>query len=373
MPVLARSTLTAIGVDVGSRMIRVAQLRRGSKWRLHAAAVLPRSGFADAVSEGAPASGAPQARAASGLRALTDAECARLAGTLFRQGFEGKDIILAAPDQRTFVGSIEVPARSSGAPVLDIARTEAARALRADPQAVEVRCWDLPGTAGDTHPAVMAGALAHEDAEPVLDAVEAQGLRVRSLDLRAWALARVARLVGSTTEPEPFQTILELGWHAAHLVLVRKGRVAYTRRLLEGGLSVLFEAISGRLHLDAPLVEHLVRTIGVGRGDTPAGQARQAQGIADGWARALADEVSVSVGYASNRFGGSSSGRVLAIGAGATIPGLCDALTAGAGASVKPLLPADFIDVPEALSGLRSESALVPAIGLAIPPEEVTR
>src|SRR5262249_42197363 len=140
---------------------------------LHAAAILPR-----------PTPNQPPDRDLT--RQLRD--------VLFRQGFVGDDVVLAAPTEHLRMDVLELPPRSSGAPIEQIARMEMARAAKLENEPFELECWDLPATTrGAAATNVMAVALRHQDAEALIDPFDTEGFEVLAVDARCWALARASR------------------------------------------------------------------------------------------------------------------------------------------------------------------------------------
>src|SRR3954451_23592560 len=96
-----------IGLDLGGRTIKAVQLVCAQgKWCLHAAVALPQPEVNQPV--------VPQT-----ARYVREA--------LFRHGFVGNRIVLAAPATQLEMDVLELPPRSSGAPVEQIARSELAR------------------------------------------------------------------------------------------------------------------------------------------------------------------------------------------------------------------------------------------------------
>src|SRR5687768_647843 len=115
-----------IGIDVGSRAVKAVQLERGCRgggWRVAAAAAVPRlpadryQAGAPATSAAAPADAAPADQALAAVTAPSAGELNRLYDTLERQGFSGRQVVLAVPDARLLTSVLEVPARTGQAPV----------------------------------------------------------------------------------------------------------------------------------------------------------------------------------------------------------------------------------------------------------------
>src|SRR5690606_26804280 len=112
-----------IGIDVGARSIKAAQLgRAGRAWGVRTLARLTRS-----------TPGLPGA-----------AEAVRLADSLGRLGFQGRRVVLAVPEDRLLTSVFELPPRSSGAPLEQMAIMELARSVRRDARSLEAACWEVP-------------------------------------------------------------------------------------------------------------------------------------------------------------------------------------------------------------------------------------
>src|SRR3954469_22958163 len=182
-----------IGLDIGGRTIKAVQLvRAGGKWRLHAAVALPQPEVNQPI--------VPQT-----ARYVREA--------LFRHGFAGDRLVLAAPAKQLEGAVLELPPRSSGAPVEQIARAELARGAKLESDPFEIECWDLPSPArAGTGTSVMAVAMRHADAAAILDPFEADGFKLVAIDTQAWALARAA---GPYEIPGTISALLDIGWNSA--------------------------------------------------------------------------------------------------------------------------------------------------------------
>ena len=88
--------LTPIGIDLGSRYVKAAQLSRSrGRWRVQAAAVIPL--------------GMPQS-------ALTVEALVRFRVQLKTQGFTGKQVVLAAPNSKLDVEMLDPAAEPARSP-----------------------------------------------------------------------------------------------------------------------------------------------------------------------------------------------------------------------------------------------------------------
>ena len=113
---------TAIGIDVGSRSIKIAQLFvSGDKPQIASLSMLPRAKVAEQIG--------PE-------------DILTMKHVLRRQGFHGNEVVLAAPEDDLLRGVIDVPPQLSGAPVAQIARMELSRIHNVVPDSFEMVCWD---------------------------------------------------------------------------------------------------------------------------------------------------------------------------------------------------------------------------------------
>ena len=343
-----RSTRGPVGIDVGSRSIKAVQLGHSSRgWCVEAAALLPRVAPHEPISE---------------------SEAARLCGTLNRQGFGGRDAVLAAPDPGVMTDVLELPPRSSDAPLDQIARMEMARTKQFDPGKVEMACWDVPAPVrcgAATH--VMAAACPHDDAERLLELFEAAGWRVAALDVEGWALARAC--ASALGPPEELSAAVDIGARGAVFFLFHQGVVVYERPLPDFSLAALFKAIDAQVDFDGELIEHLV--IGVGLECTatedPSAVAdlSDIQSVITGHLEKLIEELRVSISYSTHRYPDAVLNSVVLVGGGAAIPGLAGKIGDAIGVDVRAVSPADLVACDESVRRSCTTPALTTALGLA--------
>src|SRR5690349_7590750 len=176
-----------IGLDLYGREIKAVQaVRNGKGWRVECAVALPR-----------------------GEGALDAAQAARIADVFARQGFKGRNVVLAAPVSKLECEMLELPPRGSGAPMEEIARAEMASVAKLTQGSFEMACWDLPAPPrGGGGTSMLAVALRHEDAQAVLNPLLSVGLDVVAIDTRAGALARA---LSPLHLPETL-AVLDLDW-----------------------------------------------------------------------------------------------------------------------------------------------------------------
>ena len=302
-----------IGLDAGSRAMKAIQLvHTRSGPRIHAAAAFPR------ITPG---------------EELNPAEVLRAAAVLRRQGFVGDRIVVCIPAAKMLSGVVELPALSGGAPMDAIARQELARACRKDPQSIELSWWELPSGAAGARAAqgtqAIALGCAHADAESLLACFEPSGLDVLAIDARPASIARACAPLLS--DPPNLTAILDLGYGAAHILILAGRTLVYERTLAEASLRLLASGVANQLSTDDILADYILRVVGckplaenVEHG-AAIEQAEDARALICAHADALAGELRTSMAYATRRFDGDLT-RVLLSGAGADIPGLADRL-----------------------------------------------
>lgn len=359
-----------IGVDVSSRWIAAAQVvpaARGSCVR--AAVCVARSG-------GAAGAGPPTASdRAWGRRPAPDAaELARFAEVLDRRGFRGSDVVLAAPDDRLISAAMELPPRSSGAPVVELAKVELSRTHKLSPDAFEVALWEAPGaprSGSASGGQYMAAALRHEDGEALASAFEGAGLRARAIDARAWALARAC----APRTGEGAAALLDLGESGAVLVLVQSGSVAYQRVVPEAGVDGLRAGLGASIGSSPEVIEFVLG--GGGRERAREGSPDvedpvwgpqlpdEAWSLIDAYVEAIAAEARAALEYVSRRLDQRGVDRLLVAGAGARVPGVVARLGVVLGVDASVASPADLGECAGEIADVCRDPRLTAAVGLA--------
>jgi len=342
------SSRTPIGLDVGSGQIKAAQLRRlGRRWRAEALCSIPRT--------------APETSIA------TD-EARSLASVLRRQGFSGKQAVLAVPPEKLLTGIIEVPPVSSGAPVDQIAQMELARLHKVSSDSFEMSYWNLPDSARSGEPAqIMAAACKHDEANKLLDTFEEAGISVEVLDAHPSAVPRACRPL--LPDPPGMAGVLDLGWTVASLSIVAQGVVTYERVIPQAGMRELYRTIREQSDLDDEHIDRILTEIAF----YPAGQDqqpseslfREVAGIMRIHFESLCDELQAPFAYVAQRYSAAGVTRVLLIGGGGRIPRLPEFLGTILKTEVIPVKPSDLAECPAHLMDKSADPGLALATGLA--------
>jgi Tfp pilus assembly PilM family ATPase len=400
----------AIGIDVGARTVKAVQLGRArwgdGQWQVWATAEVPRAEVSERPAAGqadsAPAPhGSGQGQAASSSnkapapipagrqRPLTAPEVGRLLGTLERQGFAGDRVVLAAPPDRLSTSVLDLPPRSSQAPIEQIARMELARAHRFAPDQFEMGCWDLPAAAraAKATPA-MAVACTHADALALIDPFEAEGLDVVALDVLPCALARACvPLIGADSGwagGSGITGIVDIGWSTADLILLNEGVVIYTRSLADSGISRLYQTLGTRLRLEVEVIDYLLAesgltqppaagAAGAGGGGNGASSAAKgpndAAGLIVAHFEAAVQELQASLKYARHQYPDTPVSQLLLVGGGACIRGVGEHFSRTLGMAARTAAPADLTQCAPHVAEACTSPALTAALGLAQSPE----
>jgi type IV pilus assembly protein PilM len=338
-----------VGLDVGGRAVAAVQLvRTRTGWKIEAATVIARPVGAEPVP--------------------TAEEARRIGDVLFRQGFSGRRVVVAAPDARVLSGTMDLPPRGSGAPIEQLARAELGRMHRRDTSSLEVACWDVPVPARSTSGTyMMAAACPRAEIEALIDNLESAGLRPAAVDIRAWAMARACAplLRGSAN----VSAILDLGESEAVLSVVREGTVVYERLMTDAGLSRVRLRARQELDLEGELADYVIDTIGLA--GVPADYQGDKAVLAEvgellhEHCAALTQELRTAMAYAVHRYPGEVD-SVLAHGSGATVPGLVEVMSGGIGAEIRRVTPELLAACPRTLGPRASDPALTSALGLAL-------
>jgi type IV pilus assembly protein PilM len=313
---IAFSRYSAIGLDVGSRMVKAVQLSRGGHGpRLAACASFPRVG-----TEAIP----------------TAAELRDVLSILRRQGFAGRDVVIAAPGEKLRSGILELPAKAAGLPMEQIARAEFGRVHKMDVNAAELSWWELPASSRAAKgTVVMAVAYPHADAEPHVSAFEEAGFRIRAVDTPTSALARgcLPLMAGRRSFG-----VLDVGAAAAVLVLVRDGIVVYERRIADAGTDRLLTTLDARLGAGREAADHVMREVGLSQPDQTGGAADRFSAARELIARHVdttVAEVRRTLAYASHQYADAAVETLLLCGGGACMPGLREYVAANVETAVQ--------------------------------------
>jgi len=346
MSLLRRKSLTPIGIDLDGRCLKAVQLSQSpTGWRIVAATTIAR-----------PRHDAP----------VSPEEIEAMLGALGQHGFVGRRVVLAMPADKVMTALLDLPPRSSGAPVDQIAGNELARMHQCDVGVTEMASWELPhpARAGNTV-STMLCACTHADANALLAVFEQCNYRVTAIDSRSRALARAC--MPMISDPMGITAIMELGWNDVRLVVIHESLVAYDRTLESAGIEDLVQVLAAKTRLDAEGAEALLGEVVM---DPEAANSETSKRLRDPATRVqlhfdgIGDELTAPLGYLENLYPHATAGQVLLTGPGASIKGLAQYMAARLDMPVDIVTPQAIADVPEAFGDpLGAESSV--AAGLA--------
>ncbi|CAG0996437.1 hypothetical protein PHYC_02592 [Phycisphaerales bacterium] len=338
------SQRTPIGVDIAGRTIKAVQcaVKRGAPPRMIACVQASR----------------PGQPARSPLPSAEDA--ALIAGIIERGGFEGAGVILGIPRDLTMSAALELPPRSSGAPLEQIARLELARANRADPSAFEMALWEVPPPlrAGDGTHAIAVGLLPVH-VEPLLDALECLGLEVLALDCRAPALHRAA---APLLARDGLTCLVDANWDGLSVIVSLRDCIVVERFVESVGWAGVCSNAERRAGLgpDA-LAGVLTRVAACEESLSP-----RMRTVLGEYVDSVVPEVARSVSYATHRYPETPIRRVLVTGDGWAAPGLFERLGASLSAPAQPLLLSHVATLPRVGHTQSPDVSCAVALGLAL-------
>jgi Tfp pilus assembly PilM family ATPase len=351
---MLRRVYSPIGLDVTTRCIRALQLvRRRAGWRLHAAAALERTG----VQLDAP------------WIAPSEAEYARLAGVLERQGFEGTDVVMAAPSDRVVASVIELPPRASGAPIAQLAAAELGRVHKVDPTSLQVAYWEVPSPVRSTATEYLVAGCTEQSALDLIDPPERAGLIVRALDVRALALRRACG--PALGAPGAIDAILCMGWNHTTLLFVVDGVVTFQRALEGVDGRTLTTSAAQKLRITPEAVAALVlrhAECSLSSG-TPARRQieREIAACLSTHVENVAVQFNVSCAYISRRYPDRTLNTALVSGEFGTVPGVVERLERGS-LKARRFGLADAVDLAGVRDGAIPDTEFIAPLGLAMRP-----
>ncbi|MBN1506325.1 MAG: pilus assembly protein PilM [Sedimentisphaerales bacterium] len=345
---IIRPSRTVIGVDVGRRTIKAAQLtwsEGGS--RICALSLLPR----------------PELE-----KDLSRADAAALRRVLKRQGFTGRKIVVAAPDERLMRAALELPSKVAGAPIGQIVRMELSRLNNVAPDSFEMVYWEWR-TPDGTKPMTRTLAIGcpHEAAGDIVDIFEAEGFDVVALDVRG---AAVGRACEPLLLPAPQITaIADVGWRSTSVQFVC-GRSLLYERLLEG---ISTAELTGKLAevfgITVEAAQQVANTVGLTVDQPIEGIDHATLDAVHKHLRnhfdKLLDELRAPFSYVNHQFPGEGVKRLLLIGGGAAVPQLPSYVQARLGIDVRSAAPSDVVTSPVELLSKAGNPAMTLAVGLA--------
>jgi len=338
---------TAIGVDIGSRRIKATQLvRSGQQYQIAAVSLLARTRPSEPISR----------------EDLDD-----LKRVLVQQGFQGRKLIVAAPQNKLLHGIFDLPANLQEEAIEQVTRMELARMHQLSPDAFEMAHWKSAPQEPKTLVQTVAIGCAHDAVNAFIDMFEESGFSVCAVDVNSAAAMRACLPLMA---PSPATTcILDLGWSSTSMLFVREGALVYERSLTGRCMAELVEPLAMRFHISAAAAADLCRMVGlVDGGDTGPldhESAKAVREIISGHFQHLLEELETPVAYVRRRHQGHGVERVLLIGGGAEIPGLAAYSREVLGLETLVGMPAELATKSSQVLRRALTPAMTVAVGLA--------
>jgi len=342
------SSRTVIGVDVGRRTIKAVQLAPSAGgYRVCALSLLPR----------------PEPE-----KEVCQADAQALRKVLRRQGFSGRRIVVAAPEERLVRAALELPSKVAGAPIGQIVRMELSRLHNIAPDSFEMAYWEWR-TPDGAKPVTRTLAIGcpHHAATSMLDIFEAEGFDVVALDVRSAATGRACEPL---LMPVPQITaIADLGWRSTTVLFVC-GRSLLYERLMEG---ISMAELTGKLAEAFGITPEAAQQVATGVGlatDQPVdGVDRETLDAVGKHLRShfdrLLNELRAPFSYVNHQFPGEGVKRLLLVGGGAAIPRLSSYMQDRLGIDIRPAAMSDLVSTPVELLAKAGNPAMTTAVGLA--------
>jgi len=332
---------TPIGVDFGAKSVRAVQLRR-DRGRV--------------IIEAATCFDIPETKQAPDARTIE-----QLGNVLKRQGFRGNRIVLAAPQAITHTDLIDLPNVADNAPIAQLTRMEVVRTHQINPGTFELACAPLPRSRpGGRGVNVFTVTCPHEAANGLLNAVEADGLRVEALEPETFAIGRAAALSAGKLPAD--RIVLNLGWSAARIIAIHLAQPLYQRCLDDLGMHKLHQRLTAAAEGDAEVAQYLWRRAGFSDESTRPDITR----ILAEHVKVLVEELGVSMNYFKSLINTENTATLLLCGQGAAMPGLAEAINRESRMDVHVLRPSAIAECPDSLKTLCGDPQLTTAMGLAL-------
>jgi len=342
------SSRTVIGVDVGRRTIKAVQLTTSADgYRASALSLLPR----------------PEPE-----KEVCRADAEALRKVLKRQGFSGRRIVVAAPEERLVRAALELPSKVAGAPIGQIVRMELSRLHNIAPDSFEMAYWEWR-TPDGAKPMTRTLAIGcpHDAANNVLDIFEGEGFDVVALDVRS---AAVARACEPLLQAAPQITaIADLGWRSTGVLFVCGRSLLYERLMEDISMAELTGKLAEAFGITPEEAQQVANTVGLTADQPVNGIDRETLDAIGKHLRShldrLLNELRAPFSYVNHQFPGEGVKRLLLIGGGAAIPQLPSYMKDRLGIDIRPAALSDLVSSPAELLAKAGNPAMTTAVGLA--------
>ncbi len=298
------SRRASVGVDLGTRVIKVAWQRRGGQ-QIESAA-FTRQGDDDAH------------------------ELERVSRLLGLRGVRRPVVGLYAPDRLVRSAVVDVPSKGGQAPREAIAEQAFHRELDLPPGTRQLRISDTPASSrrGSAEQMLVMG-VESEACALICESAWSAGLDVACVCTSAEAAAYEATMRGDSG----VMLILDMGWTTARVMLVKDGQVTLHRASSNIGLRDVVIPVSEQLVGGVEDEASALRALDLAEAllvDAEAAERHRAlwSGPIERWAQLLGEDVRSGLAYAMHRYPEAEVGECIGVGGGALLPLAADALRA---------------------------------------------
>lgn len=349
-PTLFGSDRSPIAIHVAPRSVYAAQLdlpgaRSGGRPRLVAAAAWPRRANGDSLSV---------------------LETSELIPALWRQGFTGRELIIATPPTSAVSAVLELPPRSSNAPIDQLARLELARSRGLNASAFEMALWDLPIAGRGDATRVMAVAAAHDRTESQIAPFDGLDVWTSVVEPMSVALARLISGAAARDAADDLTGAVDVGWENVTILALVQGLVVYERVLPGMGVHKLFSECQRKHGLSLDATHGALLALRAAHPVAARRVLRDVRARLADFAEHTAVEAQRSFSYTAAKYPSVTLREVRLTGDGGWLPMLGDRLIGALGVKCAPIAAADVMLAPDWIMDLAADPALAVAVGLAL-------
>ncbi|MCW5769328.1 MAG: hypothetical protein KIT19_11650 [Phycisphaeraceae bacterium] len=293
----------SIGIDIGSRASKCVAVDPHDG-TIIARVIVPRIATSDSIDRDA---------------------IVRMTSILRRRNVWTGRVVLGAPPAIATSSTLELPPRSSGAPIDRLVEVELARLMRCEIGSIEAVSWEIPVGGKATHScAMMAVACQKEKAVAIADWFDECGFPIEAIEPACIAITRIATREQTASA---FVTV-DLGATSGRVCVVSGGIVMLERELGELGmadrlgcaaapLGVTPEALWARVRACESVPRPITRIAGE--------QARQ---FISRLASDVVEAVKESIGYVRMKGGTAKPQSIVLVGWGSDTAGLAPEIQA---------------------------------------------
>lgn len=231
MNLFRKKSAPVIGLDIGSSSVRVVQLsKQGSGYRIEHFAIEP-------MSEGVMAE-----KSVQDIEAVSNA----VARAVQNSGSRAKDCAIAVSGSAVFTKTISLPSNLAESDVESQVQIEANQYIPYPLDEVSLDFEVLgPNPRNADMVDILLAASKSENVESRQDALDSVGLKARVVDVEAFAIANAFEVIRDRDGIPGSETVavFDIGFDLTTLLVLRSGRVIYTREHPFGGHQLLEETM----------------------------------------------------------------------------------------------------------------------------------